>query len=70
MAKVVITIEDAPNNMVKVVSEPNFETVMNMHDAGHTLTSAHGYALLALNAIRKESKKNEPTSILLPKVGR
>lgn len=58
MAKVVITIEDmAFSRGVKVVAEPNFETMMQAHLSGHELTAAHGYALAALNKIRDVSKK-------------
>lgn len=70
MAKVVITIEDAPENKVKVTAEPSFETMMKIQVSGGELTSAQGYAALALNEIRKESKRNAPTSILIPRIGR
>ena len=71
MAKITITIEDKPNGTVSVQATPNFETMMKMEVSGHTLTSAHGYALLALNAIRNESKKKDPRNrILVPRIGR
>lgn len=68
MAKIVITIEDLPTKGVKVVAEPNFETMMKMQFSGYELTSAHGYALYALNAIRAESKRQGPTKFLIPRV--
>lgn len=68
MAKITLTIEDLPGNKVKVVSDPNFETMMKMHVSGTPLTSAHGYALTAINAIRGESKKRAPTGIIIPKI--
>ena len=70
MAKIEITIEDLPNNRVAIKSEPNFETMMKMMVSGNQLSSAHGYALCALNAIRRESKKQGPTKILVPRLGR
>lgn len=69
MARIVITIEDNQEGGVKVVSNPNFETMMKMVQSGETLTSAHGYALHALNSIRKESKKQESvTRIIVPRL--
>lgn len=70
MAKIVLTFEDGPNDTVKVVAEPSFETMMMMNRSGHELTSAHGYALCAINAVRRESKSKERTKILIPKLGR
>lgn len=69
MARVVITIEDTGPNGVRVVSEPNFETMMKMDLSGIGLTSAHGYALRALNAIR-ESAKSSRLIINVPRVKR
>lgn len=69
MAKIVITIEDNQQGGVKVVSNPNFETMMNMVQSGESLTSAHGYALHALNSIRRESKSQESrTKIIVPRI--
>ncbi len=56
MAKVTITIEDMLSGGVKVISDPNFETIMKLHLSGNDLTSAHGYAMAALNLIRQKSK--------------
>jgi hypothetical protein len=71
MAKITITIEDAPNGTVKVTSDPNMETVFKMIDSGHDLTAAHGYAFRALNQIRKDSQNTkEPSKILVPRLGR
>lgn len=67
MARVVITIEDI-DGKVKVVAEPNFETMLKMEVSGAGMTSAHGYAITALNAIRRESKKLEPTMIKIPRL--
>jgi hypothetical protein len=57
MAKVTITIEDKEDGNVKVVSDPNFETLMMMDMSGHRLTNAHGYAMAALLRIRERSKE-------------
>lgn len=70
MAKITISIEDSPVGGVKVVSTPSFEQMAQMINAGDPGTSAHGYALLALRAIREESKKNQPASILIPRIGK
>jgi hypothetical protein len=68
MAKVTITIEDLPGNKVKVISDPSLETMFKMNLSGGDMTSAHGYAFAALNAIRRESKTKDPSPILIPKV--
>jgi hypothetical protein len=71
MAKVTISIEDLPNGKVRAVSTPSFEQLIKGEIAGSDLTSAQGYALKAMNAIREVSKSNEPTNkILIPKIGR
>jgi len=70
MAKITITIEDGVDSTVKIVSNPNFETMMKMVNSGETLTSAHGYAFMMLRAAREESKRRGPTKILVPKLGR
>ncbi|OPX89076.1 MAG: hypothetical protein A4E53_01684 [Pelotomaculum sp. PtaB.Bin104] len=70
MAKIVITIEDLPNGKVKTSCDPNFDTMIRMHISGTPFTAAHGYALAALNKIVEESKKNCPTRILIPRVGK
>ena len=71
MAKVTIEIEDIADGKVKVVATPNVETIFKMAESGHDLTSAHGYAFQALNAIRQHSKSQDPTTkILIPRLGR
>ena len=71
MAKVVIEIEDMPGNRVSVKATPNFETICKMDLSGHTLTSAHGYAVAMLNTARQISKSNDPKNvILIPRVGK
>ena len=69
MAKCVITFEDLPENKVKVVCEPNFETMMMMIQSGHEWTSAQGMAVYAMNKIREQSKKSDPVNrIIVPKL--
>lgn len=68
MARITITIEDLPQNKVKIEMNPNFETMMKMEISGSKMTSAHGYALCAVNAIRKESKRLGPQRIFVPKL--
>lgn len=68
MAKIIILIEDSPGNKVRVESTPSFETMMKMDVSGADLTSAHGYAFCALNAIRDAAKRNSPLSYKIPKI--
>lgn len=71
MARVIITIEDAPDGTVKVVAEPSFMQIAQMEASGHKLTSAHGYAMRAMNAVRDASREQSNTlGIWIPKVGR
>jgi len=71
MAKITITFEDIGNGKVKVVSDPTFETMAKMNLSGHEWTGAQGYALCALNAVRRASKSQEPTTnIIIPRIGR
>lgn len=71
MAKITITIEDTAQNKVKVVCNPTFETMAKMVvSGGEDVTSAHGYAIKCINAVREESKLADPTKIWLPKVKR
>jgi len=68
--KITLTIEDTPGNKVKVTAEPTFETLMKMIVSGEKETSAMGYALMCVNKIREESRRNGPTRILVPRIGR
>lgn len=69
MAKVTITIEDAPGGKVKVVAEPNFETMMQKHVSGNGLTAAQGYALAALNSIRMAAKsQSNNLKVIIPRL--
>lgn len=58
MAKVTIVLEDIGNGKVRCEATPNFSTMIKIDQSGAGLTAAQGYALFALNEIRKESKKN------------
>lgn len=65
MAKVTITIEDIGANNVRVVCDPKAsELIAKMH--GQSLTSAEGYALMCINTIRQESKKQGPIRLIIP----
>ena len=57
MAKIIITIEDKADGTVAVVANPNFETMMKRNQSQSDLTAAHGYALCAIDAIRKAAKE-------------
>lgn len=70
MARIEIVIEDKPGNKVSVTATPNFETMCKIDLSGNQLTSAHGYAMLMLRAVRQEAKKNDPrTKIYIPRIG-
>lgn len=73
MAKITVTIEDAPNGQVKCVADPSFEQLMGLDATGQGWTSAQGYAVFLLNQLRmasKELEKKHNPKILLPKIGR
>lgn len=71
MAKVTITIEDLPNDQVKIEATPNFETIMKMDISGERMTSAHGYALFMLNQARLKSKDFQPQILIqIPRVAK
>lgn len=69
MAKILIEIEDLPDNKVRVVATPNFDTMMRIVASGNEITSAHGYALAAMRAIR-ECSKDKTITLQVPRVGR
>ena len=68
MAKVIIEFEDKFNGGVKVVCNPTFEEIMKKQESGEIMSSAEAYAIFALNQVRSEAKKVDPTRILIPKV--
>ncbi len=70
MAKIIIEIEDREDGKVTVTSNPNFETMMAMDTSGHSLTAGHGYALMMLNTVWRESKKVTSSVLHLPRLGR
>lgn len=70
MAKITITVEDMPNGTVKIVADPTVETMIAMEMSGQKMTAAHGYAVKALNEVRKSAQ--EQGSILkvpIPRLG-
>jgi hypothetical protein len=73
MAKVTITIEDAPNGKLKVQSTPNFETIMKMDVAGEVITGALGCGLKIMNFMYQEgekAKRGHGSPILIPSTRR
>lgn len=68
MSKVTITIEDTPQG-VKTTLDPNYETLAFKLTGGqNNLSSAEGYAIIAVNAIRTESKRRDSKmNIIIPK---
>jgi len=67
MAKITITVEDL-GGKVKVTADPTIETMMKRMVSGEGLTSAHGYAFQALNAMREESLRQGPAHIYIPRI--
>jgi hypothetical protein len=59
MSKIVITIEDQPGNRVAIHCKPLAQEMIQAAANGHSMTSAEGYALLMLRAVREESKRME-----------
>lgn len=71
MARIQIIIEDNSDGTVQVVSTPNFQEMAQIDASGKRLTSAHGYAMRALNAIRDASREQgNRLNIWIPRVGR
>jgi hypothetical protein len=56
MAKIVIVIEDIPDQKVKITSVPSIELMLKMDNSGEDLTPANGYAFFILNKVREFSK--------------
>lgn len=68
---VTLTFQDKPNGQVGVVSDPSFETMCQMEISGQGLSSACGYALVAINAIRKAAKsKDIDNTVYIPRTGK
>lgn len=70
MARITITVEDLAEGKVSIKSDPTFETMAKMVNAGHEISSAHGYALRMLREARALSKEIGPLKILLPGLGK
>lgn len=70
MAKITLTIEDKPDDKVKVVVNPSMETIFKMIESGENLTSAYGYAVRAVNSIKEASDENGPNKIYVPRKAR
>lgn len=69
--KVTITIEDLPNDKVKITCDPTGETLMKMIQSGEDVTSAMGYGIGLINRAReisKEADKSGLMKIAMPKV--
>lgn len=59
MAKIVFTLEDMPDGVVKTTLQPTAETLLRKI-ASHgpeSLTSAEGYAMFLVNRLREEGKR-------------
>lgn len=64
MSIIIITIEDTPTG-VKTILDPTYETLaMKLTGGQGGLTAAEGYAVVAVNAIRAESKRRESKIIV------
>lgn len=68
MSKVTITIEDTTQG-VKTTIEPTYETLAFKLTGGQSaLTAAEGYAIIAVNAIRTESKRRDSKlNVIIPR---
>ena len=69
--KITITIEDTPTG-VKAVLDPTYETLaMKLAQDQTSLTAAEGYAIVAMNAIRTESKRRDSKiTVPIPRIRR
>lgn len=69
MAKVTITIEDMPNNKVKIEVNPSMEHFFRKIHSGNIdeTTSAEGYAIQAINEIRSASKNKGTQKLFIPR---
>jgi len=68
MANITITIQDENNGKVCVISNPSFEEMIKNHAVGEGLQPSHGYALLALNAIREAAKEGKPFKSIINRI--
>lgn len=71
MAKIKITIEDSPDGKkVFTTIDPDGATLAKRIIAGEKVTSAHGLALAAFNAILLEKKRQgqQGNKVILPKL--
>lgn len=59
MAKITITIEDIDGGLVTVNCDPKMEEMGNLFMSETGLTAAHSFAILALNAIRKDAIESD-----------
>ena len=70
MAKITITIEDLPVSGVSVAVDPTCETLIQKHVSGNGMTIAEAYALFVARQLREESKRQGPSQIYIPRIGR
>ena len=70
MAKITITIEDLPVSGVSVTVDPTCETLIQKHISGNGMTGAEAYALYAARQLREEAKRQGPSQIYIPRIGR
>jgi hypothetical protein len=69
MARIVITIEDSPDGKkVFTKIDPSGEMIAKRIIGGEKITSAHGLALAAFNAILLEKKRQQKGTVILPKL--
>lgn len=55
MAKIIITMEDMSNGLVKVDVQPSFKAMAGIMTQGRGLTAAHRVAMFALQQMRRAS---------------
>lgn len=66
MAKIILVIEDKPENRVAVVATPSaMEIVQRVRGMAATMTSAEAYALLAMRTIVEASKAQRQEGLII-----
>jgi hypothetical protein len=67
MAKITITIEDKPGNLVEVISTPSNESLLHKIASigAESLTSAEAYSLFVCRQLREESKRQSGRLMVL-----
>jgi len=68
MAEITIKLKDLPGNKWEMTLNPTVETLFKKFNSGEIPTSAEAFALKFARIALEESRNNDPTKILIPKV--